>query len=125
MLICIRLKDHPGKYVGTRNTTWALACDETRKQAIRNGYSPDYYTRIESYGFISNHWFVSKQEANTWTRISDLKRTLSASAYGWEGAPRWAATTWSAYEVVHLDTGKVEPLDMFLLPYRKGFLTAP
>jgi len=106
MIIRVRLLSHPDKYVGRDCTTYAFACDEDRRTREDNWY------REES--FRDAHWFVPDHQANTWTKPSNIKRTLSTASRG----HKWVQTTWTAYEVVHLDTGKVEPLDVFLLKYR-------
>ena len=112
MIIRIRLKDHPEKYVGRKGVTYALACDESRKGR------PVYYTSLKSFQFIAAHWFAPEHKANTWSTVQRLKMTLSAAAFG---SLKWHETTWTAYEVVHVDTGVVEPLDVFMLPFRGDF----
>lgn len=107
MIIRIRLKAHPDKYIPRENTTYALADDETRRQR-----SDSYYREFHEHSF-----FVPQHQANTWTVPGNIKRTLSSSARLWH---KWHETTWTEYEVEHVDTGVVEPLDVFLLPFRKG-----
>lgn len=114
MIIRIRLKRYPDKYVGREDCTYAFACDESRSIRLK-GTDPTYYTDPNG-GHLTAPWFVPEHRANTWTKPADIKRTLSSSAY----ACKWHETTWTAYEVVHVDTGVVEPLDVFLLAFRKG-----
>ena len=107
MIIRIRLKDHPDKYVGKQSVLSALHCDDRRLGR------PAYYRGDGLHA--GAFWFVPEHRANSWTTVQRLKTTLTQASQGWH---KWHETTWTAYEVVHLDTGKVEPLDVFLLPFR-------
>jgi hypothetical protein len=118
MIIRIRLKAHPDKYVGREDCTYALTCDAKRGDR-RASSDPTYYTDPDK-GHMAAHWFVAQHRANTWTKPANIKRTLSTAADGWGPSPRWASTTWTAYEVEHVDTGVVEPLDVFLMQFRTG-----
>jgi hypothetical protein len=115
VIVRIRLKAHPDRYVGRDLVTYALVCDEERK-ARWTLRGDTYFTGTGEHSHAGGRLFVPQHKANTWTKPGDLKRTLSSAAHQWY---KWHQTTWTAYEAEDVETGEVMPLDAFLLAHRK------
>lgn len=87
VLMRVRLKNHPDKWVGKKNPTYSFYPDQ-RKMPL----SPEW------------HWYVDEKRARVWTNRSDLKRVVSLSRWGEQ------KNTFSQFEVVFSD-GTIQPLD--------------
>lgn len=95
MMIRIRLKNHPDKYVGKSDPTYAVRCDAFLKE---RGDRP-------LPALLEAHWFVPEARAKVWSSIKDLRRFLSLCAQ-----QSYKLATFSEYEAVYPD-GATQPLD--------------
>lgn len=99
----IRLKNHPEKYVGKVDPTYAVSPDQDERELQ-----------------LDAHWFVPQAKAKVWTSTASLRRFLALCRH----RSLYPVSTFTRYELVCVETtvpgSKVCTLDYDQLKTIKG-----
>jgi len=87
VMMRVRLKNHPDKWVSKKNPTYSFHPDQ-------------HFSPLDP----SLYWYVDEKRAQVWTNLSNLKRVVSLSRWGNQ------PNTFSQFEVVFSD-GTIKSLD--------------